>query len=74
METPEYDYPLGNLHDPDDDIPALEAPRCCACGHEITTVPVIRLFSDRDPDAQWSACNGCIATGRVYTWRWSGQT
>ena len=54
--------------------PDPEPPRCCACGHEITTVPVIRLFSDRDPDAQWSACNGCIATGRVYTWRWSGQT
>jgi len=45
----------------EDERPELEAPRCRYCGHEITTIPVIRLFDDQDPDAQWNICPDCLS-------------
>jgi len=64
METM-YEYPFSTEDgpDPEDMEPELEAPRCRYCGHEITTVPIIRLFDDKDPEAQWNICETCVSKG-----------
>ena len=56
----EYPYGTAGGPDPEDMPPELEEPRCSKCGHEITTVPIIRILSEADPDAQWDICQSCL--------------
>jgi len=60
MMEPPFDGWYDVEADPDDTAPDCEPPRCRYCGHEITTSPVIRLFSQTDPDAMWNCCEECI--------------
>jgi len=52
----EYPYSTADGPDPEDTAPDLEPPRCAWCGHEITTVPIIRVWNSNDPNAEWNLC------------------
>jgi hypothetical protein len=60
-----YDFPLDGPDDEESDTPDLELPRCKICGHEISTVPVVRVFEDNDPLAMWSMCDECVSRGEL---------
>jgi len=69
MET-RLEYPFSTVDgpDPEDMAPELEEPRCRVCGHEITEVPIIRLFDEQDPDAMWNLCKHCVDKGYRLPW------